>query len=390
MKALRLLPLIASVILVLAPFDAQAVDGTITGLTLNPNPANANQNVDITVTGTQKCKKVSVDFGDNTPPEILNNPDFENNNTADDTVTHTYGGDGNYLVVASPVEQCSGGAQKSLTVGAGGGNGGGTIKPGILGSKDLLCKILDNCPGVKLSPGIAKIAASMFPKLEGIFPFSVIEPSGDVIVTGKSFGSTKGELHLYLKTDNRDIKLTVDTWGPSGIGARIPWGTFGVVDQQGEFYVKTAAGFKSNRKGPVSFTARRAVKPLPRSDVKLGFLGCGNKADCNYCKASNWWLNNDSCFVGGSSQGTVTGYHWQHCGLIGNDVDNDTFVLKAPLKNGWVLDKAYIHTTVDPGEGSASASLTSNGVKVNWSISPCDGIGYYVTVVIKGPTGIDH
>ncbi len=392
MKPLRLIPLIAGLLLALVPGGAEAVDGSITGLSFSPDPGVPNQEVTITVQGTEKCKKVGINFGDNTPAVVIDNPDFENNSTNDDSVTHTYANAGDYVVTASAVEQCNDSAQKTLQVGSvGGGNGGGggTIKPGIL-SKDLLCAILGNCGKIQIISKDAYKIHVMKPILQEIHPSSVIEPTGDVIVFGKHFGSTKGELHLYLKNDKRDIKLTVGIWGTGGIGATIPWGTFGVVDQPGEFYVKKANGAESNRIGPVNFTARRVLKPLPRSDVKLGFFGCGNASDCDACVGGG--DPDDSCFVSNeiSSQGTVAGYHYQNCGLIGNDVDHDTYLLKAPLKNGWVLDKAYIHNTVDPGEGSASASLTSNGIKVNWSISPCDGIMYYVTVAIKGPTGTDH
>ncbi|MFQ5457884.1 MAG: PKD domain-containing protein [Myxococcota bacterium] len=385
MKPLRWMPLIAGMLLILAPGSAEAVDGTITGLSFSPDPADVNQDVTITVQGTQKCKKVGISFGDNTPDVVIDNPDFDNNNTGDDSVTHAYASAGNYVVTASAVDQCNGSAQKTLTVGS---SGGGGIKPGLLGSKDLLCAILDNCGKMMIVKDPHKLFM-LPPHLESIMIFSVFEPGGAVIVSGERFGATKGELHLYLKTDNKDLKLTVNEWADGAIGATIPYATYGVVDQPAEFYVKKADGTESNRKGPVSFTARRALKNLPRSDVKLAFFGCGNASDCDLCMGGGV-DEDDWCFASISPNGTVSGYHSQNCGLVGNDVDTDTYSLKASLKNGWVLHQANIHNQVAPGEGTASASLTSNQIKVKWSISPCDGILYYVNVVLRGPIGTDH
>ena len=383
MKPTTRAALVLGLILALAPASAWAVDGTITGLSFNPATGTANQDVTITVQGTEKCKKLNINFGDNSPVVTLDNPDFENNNTDDNSTTHAYSSDGSYTVTATAVEQCNGSAQSTFTVGAGGGTMGG-IKPGLA---EKFCAILDNCPKMQIGPA-AGVAMKFLPKIESIFPFSVIEPGGAVIIGGKGFGSTPGELHLFLKTDNRDVKLKINEWGDGGIGAKIPSATLGVVDQQGEFYVKTAGGMESNRYGPVSFTAKRGIRVLPRSRVEVGFFGCGTAADCDACLG---WRDPDDgdCFSGASDQGTVSGYHWQSCGLVGNDVDTDTYNLKSPLKNGWVLHDAIIYNFVDPGEGNATASVTSSQIKVNWSISPCDGIMYYATVIVRGPLGTE-
>ncbi len=106
------------------------------------------------------------------------------------SVTHDYAAVGTYTVTAAPVQQCQGGAQKSLTVGA------DTRPKAGLDTSGYLCEILKNCgrPQAALQ-GDQKLTA-LPPYLGGIFPFSVFEPGGDVIVTGQNFGNTAGELHL--------------------------------------------------------------------------------------------------------------------------------------------------------------------------------------------------
>ena len=221
MKPLRLMPLIAGLLLALVPVGAAAQDGTVQDLSFNPDPSTEGQNVVITVLGSGKCKKISVNFGDISPPVELDNLDFDDSDISDNSLTHAYAAAGTYAATAAPVQQCQGGAQKSLTVGA-----STAAKPG-LDTKGYLCDILDNCGRPQAAMEKNHNLVAMPPYIGGIIPFSVIEPGGDVIVTGQNFGRTKGELHLYLKTDKRDLKLTVDTWANQGIGARIPYATAG-------------------------------------------------------------------------------------------------------------------------------------------------------------------
>lgn len=372
----------AALLLALAPIDAQAVDGTITGLTADPSPADVNQDVVIRVLGTQKCKKVSVDFGDNSPPAILNNPDFENNNLDEDSVTHAYSNDGNYKIVASAVDQCSGGAQTSLTVGAGGGTASG-----LTGKFDeILCVILDNCPTLKKGVYVMLL----LPHIEALFPFSVVEPGGNVIVLGNHFGDTQGELHMVLKTDNKDVKLEVKDWSDGHVGGKIPITTSGVVDQKAEFYVKKSSGSESNRHGDASFTARRKLEVLPRSDVALD--QCGFDSNCDRCLTTydTSDLDSDCQITSPRPTGTVTGFHKRDIATVGNAKGIDTYKLKAPLKNGWKLDHVVLDWWPDPGEKSATPSLTASQIKLDWWVSPHDSFWYDLYVMIKGPAGTPH
>ncbi len=388
MRRSRPMPaLCAALLVLLAPAGAHAQDGTIQDVSFSPDPGTEGQSVVITVLGSGKCKKVSINFGDISSPVVLDNLDFDNSSTDDNSITHVYADAGAYTVTAAPVQQCdpASGAQKSLTVGAYGG-----VKAGVARPKDLLCVILENCGRARAGVKEDRKLVALPPYLRGIIPFSVIEPGGDVIVTGQNFGKTKGELHLYLKTDKKDLKLTVDVWDNGGIGAKIPYATYGVVDQPAEFYVKTAAGTESNRSGPVSFTARRGVQLLPRSDVKYNDCSC--EASCNNCVASNTRSNcPHDCFSHTKTDGALSGFHYSSCG-IGSDSDHDTYDITANFKNGWALDHATIHNTVDPGEGSASVSLNKSAkrVKVDWSVTQCDGLTYKVNVIIKGPIGTDY
>ncbi len=83
MRMLRLATLVGVLLLLLAPGGAEAQDGTIQNLSFSPDPATEGQNVVITVLGTGKCKKVSVNFGDISPPVVLENLDFDNASTDD-------------------------------------------------------------------------------------------------------------------------------------------------------------------------------------------------------------------------------------------------------------------------------------------------------------------
>ena len=385
----------AALLLVMSPFDAGAVDGTITGVTATPNPAAVNQDVLITVLGTQKCKKVSIDFGDNTPPGILNNPDFENNDVAEDSVTHQYTADNIYVVYVTAVEQCSGSAQMNVTVGAGsgggngndGGNGGGAAGgfPGQIGK--ILCIILDNCPpDLKARPSIFTVRLS--PHLEALFPFSVIEPGGDVIVLGKRFGNTQGELHMVLKTDQKDVKLQVKEWSDGHVAGTIPIATVGVLDQKAEFYVKSSTGSESNRYGDAAFTARRGLNVLPRSDVSV--VQCGFDANCDRCLTTTD-PDETGCHGGFLRQtGTISALHARDFLTVGNAEGTDTYKPKAPLKNGWKLQNTIMVWSNEPGEEFASVSFTPSQIKVGWWVSPHDTLWYDVYVMIEGPMGTSH
>ncbi|MDP3938786.1 MAG: hypothetical protein Q8R92_11735, partial [Deltaproteobacteria bacterium] len=191
MKTLLGAILAIGLLLTVAPRGAWAVDGTITALSFSPATGTPNQNVTITVQGTLKCKKLNVNFGDNSPVVTLDNADFENNNQADNSATHVYTSAGSYTVTATAVEQCTGAAQKIFTVTAGGA-GTGMIQPGLA---ENLCKILDNCPKFQIGKAMGQ-TLMVFPRIEALFPFSVPEPGGDILVFGKNFGNAPGELHL--------------------------------------------------------------------------------------------------------------------------------------------------------------------------------------------------
>ncbi len=386
----------AALLLVLVPDDAGAVDGTITGVKANPNPADVNQDVVITVLGTQKCKKVSIDFGDNTPPGILNNPDFENNDVDEDSVIHPYTADNIYVVYVTAVEQCSGSAQMTVTVGTGGGNGGGNGGNGGTDDKipakwkgqDPLCGMLANCqPGASMRPEDYRV---QLPHLEALFPFSVIEPGGDVIVLGQQFGKTQGELHMFLKTDQKDVKLQIKEWSDGHVGGTIPVFTIGVLDQKAEFYVKSSNGLESNHHGDAGFTAKRGIEILPRSDVSV--VQCGFDANCDRCLTTTD-PEEIGCYGGTSRKtGTISALHARDFLTVGNAEGTDTYKPKASLKNGWELHNTILEWGNQPagGEKSASVSFTSSQIKVDWWVSPHDTLWYDVYVMIKGPMGTPH
>ena len=86
------------------------------------------------------------------------------------------------------------------------------------------------------------------------------------------------------------------------------------------------------------------------------------------------------------------GYHGSGWG---NSSGSDQFFVRAPLKNGWVLDSesVYTHYTIGGGDASIDQGLNNMGsaepkLGVNWNVGWCNGIWYGGRMIIKGPMGV--
>lgn len=149
-----------------------------------------------------------------------------------------------------------------------------------------------------------------------------LKPGSAVILGGANFGAAEGEVRMYGTFDGGFVKLSVDSWGPKGIGAFVP-AIKGVLDQEVSIKVVRKDGSASNvRKS--NFTAAREVRKLKLSDFGTG-------------SCTNALHSTDSCKTSGQSDcgASVCADHW--LGVFGTWAKS-TDRYAVTLKNGWTYE----------------------------------------------------
>jgi hypothetical protein len=368
-------------LLALTPLAAEAVDGTITGVTAVPSPATTGAAVTITVTGQDgPCGSLDLDFGDGTPHQILSGAFAL-------STQHIYTTTGIKTITASKVQKCKGVSSAALVVNAPSTGTGVTYQ---------LCQKVD-CGGALSGP--ATIAQ--------VVPFiSNITSWGWVSIKGSWLGNDEGELWLkglkkWTGASVGDVKLLIpsepgkDYWKPTSVFGWIP-PIVGVKDQPAKLQIKTKAGKWSNE-FPVNFTAMKDLKHLPSFDVEFS---CSEESDwdaCNHVLHTDWGGFCSAPFVsgGGGTTGTFSGYHWT---CVGSSNGTDSFW--ASLLNGWIFENAVLTNdstspTLNPPSNSVvlsgfQAGTTSTNVKLKWNNADTTYVLYRVDVSIVGPIGVPY
>jgi hypothetical protein len=196
-------------------------------------------------------------------------------------------------------------------------------------------------------------------------------PGTQVLITGSGFGAAPGgEVH-FMVAPGKDLHGSVSYWSDAQIVVGVPSLT-GVGPFAGQLYVRS--GTTNSRLVPFRFEPALDYAILPiTTDRMVGGV------------------------VGPSSI--------RHEGWPGIKGD-DEFFLHTTLKNGWVLDEAYVANPYNgaihlpdfiDGHGEAYVSVAATGssaprIKVHWW-AEVNGfyvvsVTYWPVVVIRGPKGL--
>jgi len=212
------------------------------------------------------------------------------------------------------------------------------------------------------------------PVITSVFPFSVIQPGGGVIIQGQNFSAKPGQFLLGLATSGRQVDLTNLQWGDTFAAGTIPTIT-GVPDQPAFLQIITQDGMISNQ-WPVHFTAARTLVRLP--GTALTPVACGNSG-------------NDFCYMGSDTDPfTVAGGHAMSVGFYsasGTDVYNCT------LRNGWVFDH-YQWGTQDGiqggpfGQAPDPVGQSDFTLAISWFFDVFGSASYDISLWVVGPVGV--
>jgi hypothetical protein len=204
---------------------------------------------------------------------------------------------------------------------------------------------------------------------------SVGQPGDPVLVSGVGFSTVPGEVHL-LVANGRDVRATATLWSDTQIVAVVP-SADGIPAYNGQLYV-SRGGVKSTLV-PFRFSPATEFRTLGMAtdkSISLEGLPPFIQVDKGYVlHPGDWWA----------------------FGAKGED----QFYLYAKLKNGWVVDSAYLTdrnglAITRLGRADAYISELRQGtdspyLKVHWWRDGGDnGVGYVPHIVISGPKGVPH
>ena len=205
------------------------------------------------------------------------------------------------------------------------------------------------------------------------------QPGDPVLITGSGFSNTTGEVH-FIVANGRDVTAPISGWNDSQIFAAVP-DVSGILGFSGQVYVRR--GSTNSRFVPFQFNPAQEVRALA--------------------------ITNDRIITGGTESGmeyrsgAIEAFHLGWGDLFGAR-NEDQYFLMARLRNGWVVDSAYI-TNVSSGYerpgpyflGNASAYITecrigtdSPYLKVRWWRDGLSIVVYTPNLLIRGPKGVPH
>ncbi len=211
------------------------------------------------------------------------------------------------------------------------------------------------------------------PLITSIFPFSVIQPGGAVIIQGQNFGAQPGQF-VIIFPGSPPLTLPMENlqWGDNFAAGTIPW-LLGLKDQEVLFQIVRQDGAASNQVS-AQLTAVRTVALLPGSIVTP--VSCGSSGA-------------DQCYVGGFQDPfTVAGAHAAlFSGGSGSDVYN------VQLANGWVFDHyewlAQDGVNGGPfGQAPDPDGLPAFTIVVNWGSGPLGTSISELAIYVVGPMGV--
>jgi len=345
---------------VLAPRPAAATEQplpptqNITAVSPSASTVAAGALETITISGVGKCGTFLLDLGDATPIVHLpgNFPIY---------AYHAYAKPGTYKLKAEGQGDCTGAAGAHVDV--------------------------------------------VGPSISSMFLFSQVTPGGEVLLQGQNFGNLPGQLLIHLTHylgHPIDRPLQNLQWGDTFAAGTIPDDISGVLNQQATFTVVTQSGAPSNMV-PAQFTAGLGIADLADhlDRVDCSHSGTGASDQCMGWGRHHWPLEcgsplpdwgGNAFMADDTANAGLGGYHGSGWG---NSSGSDQFFVRAPLKNGWVLDSesVYTHYTIGGGDASIDQGLNNMGsaepkLGVNWNVGWCNGIWYGGRMIIKGPMGV--
>jgi hypothetical protein len=204
------------------------------------------------------------------------------------------------------------------------------------------------------------------------------QPGDPVLITGSGFSGTTGEVH-FIVANGRDVAAPISGWNDGQIFAAVPDAS-GIQAFSGQVYVRR--GSANSRFVPFQFNPTLEYRSLA--------------------------ITNDRIITGADSgsYSLSSGIVIDHSGA-GNFFGargEDQYFLTTRLRNGWVVDSAYISNALfaddRPGPwtwGNASAYIIecrggtdSPYLKVRWWRDGFSSVLYRPCVIIRGPKGIPH
>lgn len=217
----------------------------------------------------------------------------------------------------------------------------------------------------------------LFPMITSLFPFSVVQPKGGVIVQGIAFGAQAGKFLLRGAFPGGALELVDLQWGESFAAGVIPWIT-GVQDQDAFLQIVTKEGRTSNL-FPVRFTAAREVRLL-QGDA-LTPVRCGDEG------------GSDSCYIGGAADPfTVAGFHFA---VIWPGSASGQDVYQCTLANGWVFDHYEWNAQNGIQGGPFGQAPDPDGqsaftVDISWFYDVFGSSNYELSIFVVGPFGVPY
>jgi hypothetical protein len=204
------------------------------------------------------------------------------------------------------------------------------------------------------------------------------QPGDPVLITGSGFTGTTGEVH-FIVANGRDLAAPISGWNDGQIFTAVP-DVSGLQAFNGQVYVRR--GGANSRFVPFQFNPALEYRSLAITNDRI-ITG-----------------TNSSVYYRALGIGIV------HDGVVElfGDRGEDQYFLTTRLRNGWVVDSAFISnyvTAVDqPGPwswGHAYAYITeyrggtdSPYLKVRWWRDGWSEVIYTPNVLIRGPKGVPH
>jgi hypothetical protein len=202
------------------------------------------------------------------------------------------------------------------------------------------------------------------------------QPGDPVLITGSGFSGTTGEVH-FIVANGRDLTALISGWNDGQIFTAVP-DVSGLQAFSGQVYVKRGAA--SSRFVPFQFNPALEYRSVAlTTDRLLSKAGSGESFSPQYSSISH-----EGIFDLFGARG------------------EDEYFLVTRLRNGWVVDSAYVSNPFSGTlgtwtAGNASAYITefrggtdSPYVKVHWWREGYSLVTYRPNVIIRGPKGVPH
>jgi hypothetical protein len=199
-----------------------------------------------------------------------------------------------------------------------------------------------------------------------------------VLITGSGFTGTTGEVH-FIVANGRDLTAPISGWNDGQIFTAVP-DVSGLQAFSGQVYVRR--GGANSRFMPFQFNPALEYRSLAITNDRI-LTGSDSSV---YYRSNIIGIDHDGLFDLFGARG------------------EDQYFLTTRLRNGWIVDSAYISnyaTAVDmPGPWSwrnASAYITecrsgtdSPYLKIRWWREGYSEVIYTPNVIIRGPKGVPH